>query len=219
LCRNPPKAGASGASHFGTIRGSSPLTHGGEGGIVLVKQTVGKLFVLAVIFLFAAICHAQFYKYVDKDGNICFTDNLQSVPPEQRKATEVYTRPERPVEKKPEVESPDIEVVPGIEETARTEPEVEEEEAGKEAGAGLPLSRAALRKERELLDREKAELNREIAALEKRKAELEKRKGRISLSEYNRQIVEINEQYARINRKIADYNRRVKIHARKIIHQ
>ena len=37
---------------------------------------------------------AQFYKYVDKDGNIHFTDDINQVPPEQRAKIRSYEESE-----------------------------------------------------------------------------------------------------------------------------
>ena len=49
-----------------------------------------KLIVILIIALFAASASAQFYKYVDEEGNIRFTDDINQVPPEQRAKIQSY---------------------------------------------------------------------------------------------------------------------------------
>lgn len=45
---------------------------------------VAALLALSLVFISAEQAHAGFYKYVDKDGIVCFTDTLQSVPDKYR---------------------------------------------------------------------------------------------------------------------------------------
>ena len=37
-----------------------------------------------VSFLFPGKSHCEFYKYVDKDGTLCFVDDMSKIPPEYR---------------------------------------------------------------------------------------------------------------------------------------
>jgi len=59
-------------------------------------------FLLALFFIFSLAplrpAHAQsaFYKYVDKKGNIHFTDKLDSIPKEYRNQIKVYKEKEKP---------------------------------------------------------------------------------------------------------------------------
>jgi len=51
-----------------------------------MKRTlwVAALLALSLVFISAEKAHAGFYKYVDKDGIVCITNNLQSVPDKYR---------------------------------------------------------------------------------------------------------------------------------------
>ena len=59
-------------------------------------------FLLALFFIFSLaplrLVHAQaaFYKYVDKNGNIHFTDKIDSIPKEYRNQIKVYKEKEKP---------------------------------------------------------------------------------------------------------------------------
>jgi chromosome segregation ATPase len=51
-----------------------------------------KGFLMAVVLLaYAMPVAAEFYRYVDKFGNVMFTDDLSKVPPEQRTNVQSYT--------------------------------------------------------------------------------------------------------------------------------
>ncbi|OEU81045.1 MAG: hypothetical protein BA873_10070 [Desulfobulbaceae bacterium C00003063] len=172
-----------------------------------VVRSAAKILALLVSFLFVCTCHAGHYRYIDKGGNICFTDNLQNVPVEQRKKIEETEDPEYPLTQ--EMGSKKKE----------TGAETGEKCPGKEASGPSLASVETLEKERELLEREKTELDKSIAELEKRRAELEEEKGSMSFIRYNEEIVQLNEQYRENNERIVNYNRRVKAHARKIADQ
>ena len=49
------------------------------------------LLVCILFVLFSASAAAQFYKYVDEEGNTRFTDDINLVPVDQRKNIESYT--------------------------------------------------------------------------------------------------------------------------------
>ncbi len=104
--------------------------------------------------LFSAVApvYANFYKYVDADGNIRFTDDLSQVPPEQRKAAPRYQESvSRPAPEAPASRS-------GV-------PEKEAEAAG--TASGERVSPAELAERRKKLNQRKEALDKEYAAIRK----------------------------------------------------
>jgi hypothetical protein len=49
-----------------------------------------KLFICMIIFFFSTPAYAEFYKYVDENGNIHFTDDFNRVPEDQRAGLKGY---------------------------------------------------------------------------------------------------------------------------------
>ena len=55
--------------------------------------------VLAILLIFSALPAAgEFYKYVDENGNTRFTDDINQVPPQQRKGISSYAESESKLE-------------------------------------------------------------------------------------------------------------------------
>jgi hypothetical protein len=53
-----------------------------------------KLFICLIIILFSTTVSAEFYKYVDENGNTCFTDDFNKVPEDQRAGLKGYEESE-----------------------------------------------------------------------------------------------------------------------------
>jgi len=53
-----------------------------------------KLFICLIIILFSTTVSAEFYKYVDANGNTCFTDDFNKVPEDQRASLKGYEESE-----------------------------------------------------------------------------------------------------------------------------
>ena len=53
-----------------------------------------KLFGCLIIIFFSTTVSAEFYKYVDENGNICFTDDFNKVPEDQRAGLKGYEESE-----------------------------------------------------------------------------------------------------------------------------
>ena len=61
-----------------------------------------KILILMILLIFAVPIHAAtIYKWVDKDGVVNFTDDLEKVPPSYRERVEVETRKDVPEESAP----------------------------------------------------------------------------------------------------------------------
>jgi predicted RNase H-like nuclease (RuvC/YqgF family) len=52
--------------------------------------------VLSALLVIPGICTAEFYKYVDKDGVVRFTDDISQVPEDQRKDVDTFKSVEPP---------------------------------------------------------------------------------------------------------------------------
>ena len=53
-----------------------------------------KLFICLIIIFFSTTVSAEFYKYVDANGNTCFTDDFNKVPEDQRAGLKGYEESE-----------------------------------------------------------------------------------------------------------------------------
>ena len=142
-----------------------------------------------------ANAQAAFYKYVDKNGNIHFTDSLDSVPEEYRDQLKVYQEPKSPETTSPP--TPEKEGATG--EPARKLREAEEKKQAEQARA---LQEKAARDEK-LKDRQQkeeriAELQMEIIA--KRE---EQRGLRTTWMVYDRiRLNQLNDEIAGLEREI-----------------
>jgi len=153
----------------------------------------GKWIIVLVLILFAASVSAEIFKYVDKDGNVLYTDDLSVIPEEQRSGIEVfsgtidkaYSKPEDIKQQQKQTETKaadDSEKISVRLETQRTALDKE--------GKALEVEIQALNKEKEALVSSRRfksgtdslvmkrfkELNRKIAASNKKIQEFEKKK-------------------------------------------
>ena len=53
-----------------------------------------KLFICLIIIFFSTTVSAEFYKYVDENGNTCFTDDFNKIPEDQRAGLKGYEESE-----------------------------------------------------------------------------------------------------------------------------
>ncbi len=134
---------------------------------------------LGISLIFLPPAFAKFYKYIDKDGVVRFTDDLSLVPEDQReKAPEYYESKTRPAEKDKASEEKILK--------DETPPDIEDisEEELKKMREELTVERKALDKEYKKLmeDRQKLSREKKVAItkykakqMKKMRADLEKR--------------------------------------------
>ena len=129
---------------------------------------------LLVLFFIGSLtpvrpAHAQgaFYKYVDKNGNVHFTDRLDSIPEEYRKQIKVYRGEEKP--------KPALSKKQGVtEEQNRGLKEAEEQKKKEEEQKALQenVAREQKLKERQEIQNRIASVEEQIRAKEEEKAPL-----------------------------------------------
>ncbi len=149
----------------------------------------GRWLILLSIVLFSMSASAEYYRYIDKDGNVHYTDDLTNVPENQRTDINEYTgfqdgsNDQEKDEQKAEKSNPLIE-----KEEGKIKPDINDFSETKKR-----------------LDREKEKLDEEYRALMEEKKDIEKNKNKYrsksQAKKYNKAILEFNE-------KIADYERR-----------
>ncbi len=163
---------------------------------------MGKTTLLAIVVMFAMItttAEADFYKYIDKNGNIVFTDDLSTVPKDQRKTAEKYDAPPPSTQNDESVE-------------VNNQPE---SDAGKGQISTSP--KEDLNKKKEELEQKQALLEKEYESLMKDKEDLEKEKaqakGHQKIKEYNEKVLKFSEKLDNYNKKrtalekeVAEYN-------------
>jgi hypothetical protein len=157
--------------------------------------------ILIAVMVFAGPAFAQFYKYVNKQGQVRFTDDINQVPRDQRAAAQSY----------PGSQTPDN--------TAAAEPSAVKEE--KPAVHKPPAASAASEGEgedaiaatRARLDAQKKEVEADYQALLKEKDRLSKEKGekktREEINAYNKQVEAYNQQAESFEKKHDDLRKLV----------
>ena len=159
------------------------------------------LAVLAMFVLTPIEAKADFYKYIDENGNIIFTDNLSKIPKNQRNKVEKYHEPppisrskESVVDKAQKLDSKDSSKI--------------------SADEAMEAKREELEKRRTQLGQEYEVLMNEKAALERQKAEA---KGRDEIKKYNEDVRLFSDKLNQYNEKrisletdVTEYNHAIK---------
>jgi peptidoglycan hydrolase CwlO-like protein len=151
----------------------------------------GRWLISLALVLFSISASAEYYKYIDKDGNVHYTDDLTAVPENQRTNINEYNEIQSNVtdsqKEQDKVKPPDA--------------SIEEKQAGTNDGT---FDFSEMKKG---LDRKKEELNKEYEALMDQKKQLQEEKGKLrnrtAAKKYNNSVLEYNE-------KIEDYQKRKK---------
>lgn len=152
----------------------------------------GRWLILLSIVLFSMSASAEYYRYIDKDGNVHYTDDLTNVPESQRTDINEYTgyqdssNDQRNNEQKEETSQPLLET-----EQVKNKPDTDE-----------------LSEIKKQLDQKKEKLEEEYRALMEEKKEIsgkrKKYRSKSQAKKYNKVILEYNA-------KIEDYEKRKNI--------
>lgn len=152
----------------------------------------GRWLILLSLLLFSMTASAEYYKYIDKDGNVHYTDDLTNVPENQRTDINEYTG----------FQSDSYDQQKDKQKTEKPQPLVEKKEVKNKQDTN-DFSEIKKR-----LDNEKEKLEAEYSALMTEKKEISENKNKYRsksrAKKYNKVILEFNE-------KIEDYERRKKV--------
>ena len=152
----------------------------------------GRWLISLSLLLFSMSASAEYYRYIDKDGNVHYTDDLTKVPENQRTDINEYTG----FQGDPYDQQKD-------EQKAEKQPSLIEKEQEKNKPDKNDFSEIKKR-----LDQEKEKLGEEYRALMEEKKEIAKNKNKYRsksrAKKYNKVILEFND-------KIEDYERRKKL--------
>ena len=167
-------------------------------------MNLGRWIILISIVLFSMSASAEYYRYVDKDGNVHYTDDLTSVPENQRTDINEYTgfqdgsNDQAKDEQKEETPEPLLE-----KERVKNRPDLDKF--------------SEIKKQ---LDQKKEKLDEEYKALMGEREDIEKNKNKYrsksQTKKYNKAILEFNgkiEDYEKrknlFNKEVEEYNEMV----------
>ena len=151
-------------------------------------------FLLALLF-FVQPLFAEYYRYTDDNGVVCFTDNLADVPVAQRTGDNVYEeiKSSRSDEDGQKKESVLLEAVP------------QEKEGVKEIGVLSKMQE--LNKEKEILDNMYEQLVTKKQALKKEKASLS---NSVTSKAYQDKVIKLNQEISDFENRRQAFEEKVK---------
>ena len=151
----------------------------------------GRWILSLALLLFSISASAEYYRYIDKDGNVHYTDDLTAVPESQRTDINEYN----------EIRSNAVEQQKDENKVKPPETLIEEKQGETKDGT---YDFSEMKKQ---LDLKKAALNKEYKALMDEKNQFEKEKNKLrnrtAARHYNKAVSEYND-------KIEDYKKRKK---------
>jgi hypothetical protein len=194
-----------------------------------------KLLLLLIIILFATPASADIYKFIDEQGNVRFTDDINQVPEDQRGSIEISSNYEADTEAEQESENfnDDLATDPELESSYADEPETTEgfdddsdnrgdvgvQEDQKEDGVSLDQEELDLNLKS--LKSLKKEIDKEYAALVKEKEKLAQEQNALTTREeilkYNVRINDLNERAEAYVKKGEQYKAQVEAYNARII--
>jgi hypothetical protein len=156
-----------------------------------MKALIGAI--LIAVMVFAGPAFAQFYKYVTKQGEVRFTDDINQVPPDQRAAAQRY----------PEAQARDKSAAEESSAVKQEKPATPEPPAASVAASGE--GEDAIEGTRKRLDAMKKEVEAEYQMLVKEKDRLAKekevQKTREEITAYNKQVEAFNQRAENFEKK------------------
>jgi chromosome segregation ATPase len=160
------------------------------------------LAILAMFVLTPIEATADFYKYIDENGNIIFTDNLSKIPKNQRDKVEKYHEP-------PPISRSKVSDVDNAQKSdSNDNPKISATDEKMNA------KREELEKRRTQLEQEYEVLMKEKTDLERQKAEA---KGRDEIKNYNEHVRLFSDKLNKYNEKrmsleteVTEYNHTIK---------
>jgi hypothetical protein len=166
-----------------------------------------KTFIIITFLMFSVSASAEFYKYVDENGNVRFTDDINQVPEAQRAKIRSYIESESQEPAEQEV-APENEAKQAPEDQPTDFADLSDDES------------ESLEDTKKRIDELKSEIDREYEALMKEKAQLakdkEQAKTRDQIIEFNKKVDSLNKRVAAYEKKgqdykalVDDYNKRI----------
>ncbi len=155
-----------------------------------------KIFIIISFLMFSVSAAAEFYKYVDEDGNVRFTDDINQVPAAQR--AKIHSYIESVSEAPPEQEATQ---------------ENQADQAAADQQTNFPdLSddeQKSLADTKDQIDKLRSEMDQEYQALLEEKQQLAKEKKQAKTRE---QIIEFNKKVDRMNKRVEAYEENGKVY-------
>ena len=166
--------------------------------------------IIIILFMFSASASAEFYKYVDEEGNVRFTDDINQVPEAQRAKIRSY------------IESESQE--PAEQESARENKAEQTSEDQQTDLSDLSDNESeSLEDAKKRIDELKSEIDQEYETLMKEKEQLakdkEKAKTREQIIEFNKKVDTLNKRVAAYEKKGQDYKALVDAYNKRIMKQ
>ena len=169
-----------------------------------------KIFIIITFLMFSTYASAEFYKYVDDEGNVRFTDDINQVPEAQRAKIRSYVESEsqKPAEQEITRE--------GTPEQASEEQQADFSDLSDDESESLDDAKKRIDELRNEIDEEYKALMKEKEALAKDKKQA---KTRDQILEFNKKVDSLNKRVAAYEKKGKDYQAQVDAYNERITQQ
>jgi chromosome segregation ATPase len=169
-----------------------------------------KIFIIITFLMFSVSASAEFYKYVDDEGNVHFTDDINQVPEAQRAKIRSYIESETP--------EPDEQEV-----AQENKPEQTSEDQQTDFSELSDDESESLEDAKKRIDELKSEIDEEYKALMEEREQLAKDKKQAKtkgqIIEFNKRVESLNERVAAYEKKGKDYKAQVDAYNQRVTRQ